>query len=343
MMNCSLHNYKEWIGAYINGSLNRKDMLLAESFLQEHPNLLDSYLNEFEEFSLVSEEIELPGKEKLNMNIVATSNIHKNNFIEYFIGSIEGMLDENKKAELDSFLIVNPKLKNEFAIYGYTRLVADLVIQYPNKNELLRKQKRPVVLFWPISVAASILLIVGLWFLWPSQTTNGVAAKGSQTIQIKTNQFYNPNPIIENNDQFVNDNLVSKNKSIVKNQDLQTAKENIRPIEKVIHTIELQTSNFKPQTPNTLALKDIPKVDINILPLKDEGIVENVPKKKGLLNKIVNDDPKYIEDYVNATFSIFKENKEDDDKWVLKIDRDENGKSKRIKFASPYFLFKSRN
>lgn len=340
MMNCSIHNYKEWIDAYIDGRLNSRDMLSAESFLQQHPHLLDSYLHELEEFSLVSEEIELVGKEKLNMNIVATANIHKNNFTEYFIGNVEEMLDKNKKAELDSFLALNPKLKNEFTIYGSTKLISDLSTQYPDKKELLKRRKRPVALFWPISAAASILLIVGLWFFWPSQSTNSSTAMAGNKIQIKTNQSYNPAPIIDDNGQLVKNNFVPQNKSIVKKQDLKTVKEKTRPVEITVVINELQTSNFKPQT-NTIALKDVHKVDIHILPL-NEDMVDNTPRKKGLLKKILNDEPKYIEDYVNATFGMFKES-EEEDKWVLKVDRDENGKSKSVKFSSPIFSIKTGN
>jgi hypothetical protein len=80
----------------------------------------------------------------------------------------------------------------------------------------------------------------------------------------------------------------------------------------------------------------------NTIPVQNDALAENKQKKKGLLNKLFSGEKTYIEDYVNATFTAFNGG-EENNKWVLKVDRDKNGKSKRVKFTSPIFSAKSNN
>lgn len=349
MINCSIHNYKEWIGAYIEGNLSNIDMRSAEIFLQQHPHILDSYLAELEEFTLVPEEIEWSGKENLHISILSTHNIHANNFTEYFISSHEGVLDISEQEELNSFLQINPKLKSEFQIYGLSKLSPDFSVQYPFKKDLLKKQRPAIPLFWPISAAASILLVLGIWFLWPSNTTNGLAFQPSNHFKTKSIEINTPINTTDNNSQLVNNSEPKESRSINKQ------KPKISPFiplksrstESLIGFDEMQTTfiaeaiDINNQNSFALVFIPVPAGDKNI-PFLDENITDAKPKKKGLLSKIFSDDPKYIEDYVNATFTAFNDNKEEE-KWVLKVERDENGKSKKVKFTSPLFSSRQRN
>ncbi len=340
MINCSIHNYKEWIEAYIEASLNAEDMHAAEVFLQQHPTLLDTYLDELEEFSLEPENVELYSKDQLQIVITPTPHIHQNNFTEYFIGNIEGLLSSAEQTELQSFLSINPALKNEFDIYASTKLLADPSIQYPYKKDLIKRSRPAVPFYWPMSAAVAILLLVGVWVLWPSDSSNASAFISTHRIEINKTAIKNNAPEINNN-QFTNNHL-NPQKELIKNSEGPKAhQERSTPVEMVsVKTVQVH-ENINPQRTVELALQPIPSIE-HSEPAIQEELAENGPRKKGLFNKIFSGDQTYIEDYVNATFSVFKNNQEED-KWVLKVDRDENGKSKRVKFTSPIFSAKSRN
>jgi hypothetical protein len=348
MINCSIHNYHEWIDAYLNGHLNREDMLSAEAFLQQHPQLLDTYLDALEEFSLEPEQVEFFPKEELKMNIVPTAHIHPGNFTEYFIGSAEGNLTEEEKTELDSFLNANPKLKKEFDLYALAKVSADLSIQYPDTKSLLKRSRPAVPLFWTFSAAASIILLVGLWFLWPSPSGNspGLAVTRTNRTELKlTANHQQPTIVINKDPKLVEENTTQKEKQVVvKIQNSQERTERSSPVamenNRTVQLYEIAQTELHSQ--EQLALKTFVPVDTNPIIINEE-VADNKPKKKGLFNKLLNGDKTYIEDYVNATFSVFKSNKNEDDKWALKVDRDSNGKSKKVKFTSPIFSTKSRN
>lgn len=341
MINCSIHNYKDWMEAYLNGNLSREDMLTADVFLQKNPQILDQYLAELEELSLVPENISLYSKNELNISIKSTTNINSDNFTEYFIDYHEGLLNKIEIIELESFLSFNPKLEKEFKIYGSTLLVADQSVRFPDKNALLKRSRPSVPLFWSISAAASILIIVGVWLFWPTNTfQNGVAMGTFKELnfidQVKENKraFEQTDEIILADNDNNRSNKVEYNNGVIEN------KKNSREL-----SVPLQPKNNLPVEINVpinddqLALQTIPHIDI-----EDPSITESEPvKKKGLINKIFSGEQIYIEDYVNATFGAFKNNKEDEDKWVLKVDRDDKGKSKKVKFTSPIFSFKTKN
>jgi hypothetical protein len=338
MINCSIHNYKEWMEAYLNGNLNREDMFTVEAFLQKNPHILDQYLSELEELSLVPEEISFTPKSSLNISIDPTLNIHKDNFSEYFISHQEGILNKDQTKELNLFLSNNPKLEKEFQLYGLVILFPDTSIKFPDKNALLKRIRPVVPLFWSISAAASILIIVGLWLFWPGGASDNGVAMGSFN-EIKFIGSYNGNKFVveEFHKDIQTDNTIDKKKQVNNTIALnkKSSRDQSMPVQlKNNHTVELNVA-----TNNQLTLQPIPHTETN-----DPMIASaEMPKKKGLLNKIFSGEQVYIEDYVNATFGAFKNNKEDDDKWVLKVDRDNKGKSKKVKFTSPIFSFKTKN
>jgi len=324
--------------AYLNGNLGREDMLTVDVFLQKNPSILDQYLSELEELSLLPENITHNSKNELSISIQPTINIHTVNFTEYFIGYYEGILNEIEKQELSSFHSLNPKLEKEFKIYGSTLLVVDNTIQFPDKNSLLKRTRPAVPLFWSISAAASILIVVGLWLFWPTNIVENGISMGSFdstafTKQLKTNNFIvqesiqttQSGTLVYKKNQI--NNSVVTNNTVSRDQSIPVSIKNSNPVE-----LDIAADN------NQLALQSVPIVDTN-----NPLVASENPKKKGLLNKIFSGEQVFIEDYVNATFSVFKNNKEDEDKWVLKVERDNKGKSKKVKFTSPIFSFKTRN
>jgi hypothetical protein len=347
MIRCSIYNSKEWMAAYIQGSLSRENMLLADAFLQKHPHLMDEYLQELEEFSLVPEDIFTPSFKELEIIVTPTSTINQHNFSAYFISCHEGLLTSSDQIELDQFLQLNPKLEKEFKVYGATQLIADNSIQFPDKKSLYKKSRPAIPLFFRYAAAASVLIVISLFVFWPSKEQNGIAFRDSGNTNIPSISI--ADNVEGTNQQMVNTtvNRVEKNKEIPQkqNRSIQTNHQHatIAKIEMAINspvTIHMSYPSMADTRPE-ITLQDIKPI-IVIDYVDDNTVAENKPKKKGLFNKLFSGEKIYIEDYVNATFTAFNGNKEDT-KWVLKVERDKNGKSKRVKFTSPIFSAKSAN
>jgi hypothetical protein len=339
MINFSIHNYKEWIGAYMEGNLSREDMLSAESFLQQHVHLMDEYLKELEEFSLEPMEIKYPFPASLEIVIVPSANIHANNFSNYFVNYYEGSLSGDEKMEVEKFLQLNPTLKKEFALYGAVRLVADPSVQFPNKELLYKRSRRPVPLFGSIAAAASVLLVVTLFLFWPAAKKDGIALKDASKIMIP---ILLPENIQQQNNSLVNNSTNDKKEEQVQfNNNYPQYKERLATIDMAINS-PIPVEESSPSVADAIPEMALQDMRINFPANTTEDVAENKPKKKGLFNKLFSGEKTYIEDYVNATFTAFSTDKEDE-KWVLKVDRDKDGKSKRVKFTSPLFSAKSRN
>jgi len=344
MINCNIHNYREYIEAYLNEKLTGEDMLAVESFLQQHPNIMDEYLLELEEIKLKSINTPAGLFSHLNIKIDPTKNIHANNYTQYFVNYYEEELANADKIETEKFVQLNPSLQKEFKTYSSAYLKADSSINYPDKNSLYKKARPAISLFGSIAAAASIALVITIYiFGSTSHQPNAIALKDTH----KTTIPWPSNVKAEFNTNSVNNNMVihqQNEKAIRKNKAYQSIqqKEDIHymvadlvdmnlnsPV--VIPIISPSLANGQPQT----ALNDIELYNNN-------PVAENNPRKKGFFEKLLSGDKIYIEEYVNATFTAFNEKPEGSD-WVLKVERDESGKSKRIKFSSPIFSIKSKN
>ncbi len=164
-MKIDLNNYEVWMMDYLDGNLNDHQLKEMEAFLLKHPHIAE----EIEEFDTL--ELQTDPKTHLSDSfidalkkdeITANSGINEENYQEYFIGYHEGDLEEVRKSDVHGFLSKNEFLRNEFDGFQNTKLQADLNIHYPNKAELLKKEKKLVPIWiWP-SVAAAIL-IIGFW------------------------------------------------------------------------------------------------------------------------------------------------------------------------------------
>jgi len=349
MINCTLHNYREWIGSYMDGSLSPEDMQSAETFFELHPNILDEHLLELEEFNLVPDETRFPGRQNLSVLIKPTQHIHSLNYQEVFVSFYENHSRPEQIKELNDFLSLNPVLEKEFKAFGASFAKPDLSVVYPYKKELLKKSGTTVPLFWRISAAASVLIIIGAGILFlrseNNPVQNGVAMNGSGNIHlpvINTDTNSEEIPLYKEPVQY---SVINQDRAIINHT--ETHSENYvhytqngsREFSESVHIQRLQAVFVQP--PNMeITLKEVPEFDhhnINVI----DPVAENKPERKGIFNKIVSGEKIYIEDYVNATFSAFKDDKKDDSKWVLKVDRDKNGKSKKIKFSSPLFSIKT--
>lgn len=170
-MSINLNNYEAYFLDYYEGKLGPEQMDELMSFLEEHPHLKDMF-GEYEEVLLTdieNEEITFDEKHDLKKKLLIT----KENYEQYFIGSVENQLNDHEKQQLELFLAANPSLRSELELFAKTKLAPDLSIVYPGKDELKRGKRRPVVL-WYYGAAAAIALLLGLFFLFKGDSSSPV-------------------------------------------------------------------------------------------------------------------------------------------------------------------------
>jgi hypothetical protein len=326
--------------AYLNEGLNKADMQAVDLFLQQNPDILNTYLENLEDISLEPTEINFTQKAELTIRVAPVGPIHQNNFTEYFVNSVEGTLHTEEQTALKNFLSNNPKLQPEFNLYQATLLKPDLSTLYPGKKGLLKKQRPAIPMFWSISAAASIVILAGAWWLWPSPGKHGNMVKQAAPIELNKKTISHPLQVADKNTEAQNftgthQTTDTAHFPLINNM----VREKILPVQ--------MAENSTATLPQELAdypssLQDVPPVDIKNL---DQGLYTATPRpsKKGLFDKIFSGEQTYIEDYVNAVFHTFKGGKKGAEKWVLKVERDRNGKSKKVKFTSPVFSAKIEN
>ncbi len=170
MERISIFNYEAYYLDYLEGNLNEEESALLLAFLEEHPEckLEDAELPEFnvEQFSASYE---------LKQSLLQTDNrdaITALNLDHFLIARAEGVLNEDKKRELDAFVRENG-LEREEQLVQLTYFTPDLSQRYAGKSAL--KQGKTIVL-WPyIAAAASLILF---FMLFPTDNTSGKVQGG---------------------------------------------------------------------------------------------------------------------------------------------------------------------
>ncbi len=90
--------------------------------------------------------------------------INHNNIEDYILSYIDGELDADEAIELESFIDSYPEYKALRDEYSDCK-VDKIEHSFGNKKALLKKPKKRVVLWKPLSAAAAILLLLGSYFL----------------------------------------------------------------------------------------------------------------------------------------------------------------------------------
>lgn len=187
-MNINQHNYEAYLLDFIEGRLNALEVLMLKEFIHKNPQLGD-----FDELTtelplLVPVETnKFPDSDALKKNkIHAVGPIDASNAEWFFVAHYEGILDQSEQNNLQAFLKLNPCLQADFELYAQTIFVADTNIQYQNKSAL--KQHTIFLsrtLYSGLSIAASLLLLIGLWRWWPAEEMPERSAFASITMNQK--------------------------------------------------------------------------------------------------------------------------------------------------------------
>ncbi len=174
-MKINRNNYEIFIIDYFDGNLKPDKVSELMDFLEKNPDIKE----EFSGFEVVEctpdNEITFGNKIKLKKEIVYEVNkINEKNYENYFIAKLENDLSEHETADLEKFIIANPHLNSQFQLFLKTKLKSDKTIIFENKSSL-KKHLFPFstkkTLYYSVSIAASILILWGVFFIQDTNKT----------------------------------------------------------------------------------------------------------------------------------------------------------------------------
>ncbi len=186
-------NYEEFFIAEIENELTKEKKDQLSFFVEKNPHLKKE-LELFHKTKIAPDNsIKFPAKETLKKNvIIPVGGVNEKNYAEYFIAAIENDLSLDQLTDLKEFLNKNPQLHKEYKLFGHTKLVVDTAIAF-NSKENLKKRVVPIKsfnlknIYYPVSVAASIILLIAIYFLLRNDRINTVNIAERNGINIHRN------------------------------------------------------------------------------------------------------------------------------------------------------------
>jgi len=167
-MKINKENYEAYFLDYLENKLQPELVAELMVFLEQNPNLKQE-LDSFENISLAPDNsVHFDEKKSLlKAEVIISENINETNYEEVMVAKFEGDLSDEESNELHEFLAINPKLKLEYNLLNKTFLSVP-EINYQDKDSLKKGgvwllYSKQIV--YALSAAASILLLVGLWFI----------------------------------------------------------------------------------------------------------------------------------------------------------------------------------
>jgi len=170
MSGINQHNYEAYLLDAMEGRLSAEQQMELDLFMALHPELAVD-LEDLAEMTFDPQQAVFPDKEilkKTGADLVSG---------EQFIGYIEQQLSPEEKQRVEAHCAANPSLAKELDLYKKTIAVADPGIVFDDKASLKRRTK--VILFnaraASFAAAASVLLLLMLYVLWPAKTADVVS------------------------------------------------------------------------------------------------------------------------------------------------------------------------
>ena len=165
-MKITHENYAIFAIDYLDGNLSPETAEAFLSFLDEHPDLSDEFLDLSIAGVLPVERTTMPMKELLKLNYDRDAlNVDGQNTDYYFIAYFEGDLTEAGQHNVKAFTERHPEFKNSFALFAQSYIQPDASVVYPAKANL---KKKIIVPMWvklaPVAaLAATILLLISVY------------------------------------------------------------------------------------------------------------------------------------------------------------------------------------
>lgn len=310
-----LHNYEAWFLDYIENRLTVRQAEQLKAFLQKHPEL-EAELDAMQELPhLPVETIAYTGKEDLIRTIVPYAMIHAENYEQYLVAELENELNDETAHALEVFMQQNPFLAKERILINSLKLKPYREI-FPEKTDLYREEepvRKPVPMFYlaGAGIAALLILNLGIFYMLVPGKKSTKAALYSLMIRHPSPDIYIPT--VNHHPEI---SVTSQN------QDRQNQKQMKREaMEPVYFNVSAMTAFYVQDAENSsVQLPEESLLLAEVMPDKNQYF----PKERRVSGNVIDVWSRSLAENSNDT-------------WVLRIDRDKNGKTKKIRFSSPLF------
>lgn len=159
-------NFEEMAVAYIERKLTAEEETALFAFIAANPNY-KVQLELFRKTILSEEKIVFENKSflKKQAELSETESL--------LLSSLEGTINTSEQKQLDAILAGDTDLKKELTALKNTKLAVDRSVIFPDKNSLKRRETKVVPFYYYVSAAASIALLIGLYFLSGNEPLKG--------------------------------------------------------------------------------------------------------------------------------------------------------------------------
>ncbi len=216
----NINNYEEYFILYMDNELLPHQVEMMEAFLVQNPGLRLE-LETLQEIKLPAENISFDKSHLYSSHI--KSGLSEQDLLLY----IDNELPLSRKAIVEEELSINPVFHQQFSNLMKARLDAGEQVAYPHKNELYRRSGRIISMAFIIRMAAAIILIASLAFVYfnnEKAEIPAVAVVPNKTIEKENSNTPSPrhpepsteiaeNKILPvNKDEYKNDNIITVTK-----------------------------------------------------------------------------------------------------------------------------------
>ncbi|MEO6812577.1 MAG: hypothetical protein ABI172_01505 [Ginsengibacter sp.] len=164
-MDINRNNYEEFFLLYADNELSDSEKEVVETFVRENIDLKNEFL--ITQLTIISPDKAIKLNNKSFLLKKESGFITENNYKEIFILYHDNELSDQQKKQTEKFAKQIIKFKKEFEWIGKSKLVPDMSVIYPLKNQLYKKERRAkiITLNWMKSIAAAVLVGFGIWLL----------------------------------------------------------------------------------------------------------------------------------------------------------------------------------
>jgi len=209
-MNINRNNYEEFFMLYADNELTAAERKTVEQFIAANPDLQQE-LAVFSDFKLDPDTtVVFAGKETLMKQESGAASVTLNNYETFFVLYADDELNSDEKAAVATFLHQHPQLQPSFDLIQKTKMEPDADIVFENKESLYRKETDDKVIpfgWWKIAVAAIVLLMAGIIWLYQSgrDSKPNVIVKTKSTVTNPEHPSLNKKEEKKNGDTIINE------------------------------------------------------------------------------------------------------------------------------------------
>ncbi|MBU0487116.1 MAG: hypothetical protein KKA07_00780 [Bacteroidetes bacterium] len=269
-MDINRNNYEAYFLDFFEGTLSPEDEKALFAFLEENPDMATVF-EDAESDKLISDSaITMRGfdKDLLRLPDLSFQEVNDANVDHALIAEIEGLLSEKQKESLTAFRAVNNEAQKSAVAYSMTTQIPDTSVVFPEKNLLKRSVVKPInPIYYYVSVAASIVLILGFYFLFSGEKMGQGNTFSNRSNANKPDRSIHIPIVIE--DRIENS---TGNNSLAVNEENQVDKRNSQKVNSG-NSLPILTTN-QDGTNDLLAMQQIPITKAAYIPSEQPSVVQ---------------------------------------------------------------------